>query len=203
VALLDEMGLVYRNGDGIRDTPDGRTVEFTLHTNSENNLRKSFGTVVAEDLGKVGIRVNFQPLEFNTIITRIRADYQYDAILLGLASGTPPDPALSTNVYRSSGLTHNWYPKQPKPATPAEAEIDRLMDVVVGEHDYAKRKAAFDRVQELMCEQQFCIYLVNRNLYVGIRNRVQNTQPSVIRQHVIWNVQELWMKDGAGPLASR
>ncbi|MGH7725806.1 MAG: ABC transporter substrate-binding protein [Candidatus Eiseniibacteriota bacterium] len=202
-ALLDEMGLKDRNGDGVRDTPDGKTVEFTMHTNSENNLRKSFGTVISEDLGKVGVRVNFQPLEFNTLIVRLREDYMYESILLGLSSGTPPDPALSTNVYRSSGTTHNWNPRQKTPDTAAEAEIDRLMDVVVGERDMVQRKAAFDRVQELVCENQFCNYIVNRNLYVGIRNRVQGTRPSVIRQHVTWNIQELWIKGGARQLAAR
>jgi peptide/nickel transport system substrate-binding protein len=202
-ALLDEMDLKDRNGDGIRDTPDGKTVEFTLHTNSENPLRKNLGTIVTEDLGKVGIRVNFQPLEFNTLITRIRSDYQYEAILLGLAGATPPDPFLSGNVYRSSGLTHNWNPRQPTPDTPAEAEMDRLMDVVVGEPDYAKRKAAFDRVQEIMGENQFCIYLVNRNLYLGVRDRVKNTRESIIRQHLTWNVQELWLDGAAGQVAAR
>ena len=202
-ALLDEMGLVDRNGDGFRDTPDGKTVEFTLHTNSENNLRKAFGTVISENLKDVGIRVNFQPLEFNTLITRLREDYHYEAILLGLSSGVPPDPALSTNVYRSSGLTHNWYVKQKSPATPAEAEMDRLMNVVVQEHDYARRKASFDKVQEIMGENQFCIYVVNRNLYIGLRARVQGARPSVLRPHGTWNLQDLWVKDrGATKLAS-
>jgi peptide/nickel transport system substrate-binding protein len=202
-ALLDEMDLKDRNGDGVRDTPDGKTVEFTLHTNSENPLRKAFGTVVAENLGKVGIRVNFQPLEFNTLITRIRSDYQYEAILLGLAGATPPDPFLSGNVYRSTGLTHNWNPRQTTPSTPGEAEMDRLMDVVVGEPDYALRKQAFDRVQQIMGENQYCIYLVNRKLYVGLRDRVRNARPSIIRQHLTWNVQELWLDGGPGPVAAR
>lgn len=203
MALLDEMDLKDRNGDGIRDTPDGRTVEFTLHTNSENNLRKSFGTVISDNLKKVGIRVNFQPLEFNTLIVHLREDYEYEAILLGLSSAVPPDPALSTNVYRSSGLTHNWHPKQTSPATPAEAEIDRLMNTVVQARDYAERKAAFDRVQEIMGENQFCVYVVNRNLYVGLRNRVQGSNPSVLRPHATWNIQELWIKGrGGAKLAS-
>ncbi len=197
-ALLDEMGLKDRNGDGFRDTPDGKTVEFTLSTNAENNMRKSFGTVISDNLKKVGLKVNFVPLEFNTLVTRIREDYHYEAILLGLTSAVPPDPALSQNVYRSSGLTHQWYPKQKTPATPAEAEMDRLMDTVVQEPDPVKRKAAFDRVQEIIGENQFAIYIVDRNLYIGLRDRVQGTNPSVLRPHATWNLQELWVKGGGG-----
>jgi peptide/nickel transport system substrate-binding protein len=202
-ALLDEMGLVDRNGDGIRENSQGKPVEFTLHTNSENNLRKSFGTVIAENLKNIGVGVNFQPLEFNTMITHIRTDHQYEACLLGLTGGVPPDPALSANVYRSSGLTHQWHPEQKSPATPAEAEIDRLMDVVVAEADYEKRKVAFDRVQEIMGEQQFAIYVVNRNLYFAVRDRIQGVNPSILRPHAIWNLPELWMKDGGRRLAAR
>jgi peptide/nickel transport system substrate-binding protein len=202
-ALLDEMGLKDTNGDGFRETPEGRPVEFTLHTNSENNLRKSFGTVIAEDLGKVGVRVNFVPLEFNTLITRLRADYRYESILLGLASSTPPDPALSGNVYRSSGITHNWYPRQTAPSTPAEAEIDRLMDVLIAEADPEKRKEYFGQVQRIMGEEQFCQYIVNRKLYVGIRDHVRNARPSVIRQHVTWNIQEIWVDGGGAKVAAR
>lgn len=202
-ALLEEMGLVDRNGDGVRETPEGKPVEITLHTNSENNLRKSFGTVISEDLGKVGIRVNFVPLEFNTLITRLRADYRYESILLGLASSTPPDPALSGNVYRSNGITHNWYPRQKSPSTPAEAEIDRLMDQLTIEADPAKRKEYFDRVQVIMGEEQFCQYIVNRKLYIGVRNNVRNLKPSVIRQHATWNIQEIWVDGGGAKVAAR
>ncbi len=202
-ALLDEMGLVDKNGDGVRETAAGKPVEFTLHTNSENNLRKSFGTVISEDLGKIGVRVNFVPLEFNTLITRLRADYRYDAILLGLASSTPPEAALSGNVYRSSGITHNWNPRQKTPSTPAEAEIDRLMDQLIAESDITKRKEYFDRVQEIMGEEQFSIYIVNRKLYVGLRDHVRNARPSVIRQHVTWNIQEIWVDKADAKAAAR
>lgn len=202
-ALLDEMGLIDRNGDGVRETAKGKPVEITLHTNSENNLRKSFGTVISEDLGKVGIRINFVPLEFNTLITRLRADYRYEAILLGLATSTPPDPALSGNVYRSNGITHNWNPRQKTPSTPAEAEMDRLMNQLTQEADPAKRKEFFDKVQEIMGDQQFSQYIVNRKLYIGVRNTVRNLKPSVIRQHATWNIQELWVDGGGAKVAAR
>jgi len=202
-ALLDEMGLVDRNGDGVRDTPEGKPVEFTLHTNSENNLRKSFGTVISEDLGKVGVRVNFVPLEFNTLITRLRSDYRYEAILLGLASSTPPEAALSGNVYRSNGITHNWYPRQDKPDTPGEAEIDKLMNQLIAEREPAQRKVYFDRIQEIMGDQQYCQYIVNRKLFVGMRNHVRNARPSVIRQHVTWNIQEIWVDKADAKVAAR
>jgi len=57
---------------------------------------------------------------------------------------------------------------------------------------------AFDRVQEIIGENQFAIYLVDRNLYLGLRNRVQGANPSVLRPHATWNLQDLWVKGSGG-----
>jgi peptide/nickel transport system substrate-binding protein len=194
--LLDEMGLKDRDGDGVREDAQGRKAEFTLYTNSENTLRKELGTVVKTNLDAIGLRVNFQPLEFNTMITHIRNDYQYEANLLGLTGGVPPDPALSQNVYRSRGVTHQWYPEQKTPHTPWEAEIDRMMDVVVSNPDFEARKQAMDRVQEIIGEQQPVIPLVRERLMVAVRSRFANVRPSVLRPHVMHNIEEMYRKGG-------
>ena len=86
---------------------------------------------IKDDLAKVGIKVITAPVDFNTLITNLRSDFQYDAILLGLQSGVPPDPSMMQNVWRSTGLTHSWFLTQAKPDTPEEARIDQLMDVIV------------------------------------------------------------------------
>jgi peptide/nickel transport system substrate-binding protein len=202
-ALFDEMGLVDRDGDGIRDDADGHKVEFTLYTNSENTIRKGFTTVIQQNLKQVGISCQPRPIDFNTMISHIRNDHEYEACLLGLTGGVPPDPALSRNVWLSSGVTHQWYPEQPKPHTTWEAEIDRLMDVVVAETEYAKRKAAFDQVQHIVGEQQPMIYLARENLQVAVRNKFQNVRPSVLRPHVMWNVWEIYYDPSDGQLAQR
>ena len=129
--LLASLGFKDGNGDGVLEDGRGNPITFTLKTNSDNTLRIGLANFVKDDLAKVGINVVLAPVEFNTIITNLRADFQYDAILLGLQSGVPPDPAMMQNVYRSSGLTHFWNIAQPKPETPEEARIDQLMDEII------------------------------------------------------------------------
>jgi peptide/nickel transport system substrate-binding protein len=202
-ALLDGMGFKNRDKDGIRLDAQGHKIEFLLYTNSENTIRKNLGQVVKDNLAKVGISCVFQPIEFNTLISHIRSDYKYDSIILGLTGGVPPDPALSQNVYRSTGVTHQWHPQEKTPDTPAEAQIDKLMDVVVQEPDTTKRKAAFDKVQEILGDQQFTIGLAREPLMVAVRNRVKGVRPSVLRLHVMYNIEELYEDKGAGQVASR
>ncbi len=47
--------------------------------------------------------VIFQPIEFNTLITKIDDTYDYDCILIGNYSDTGTDPYGSMNILKSSG----------------------------------------------------------------------------------------------------
>jgi peptide/nickel transport system substrate-binding protein len=201
-AMFDELGMIDRDGDGIREDSDGNKVEFLLYTNSENTVRKGLGTVAMDNLEAVGVSCLLSPLEFNTIISHIRSDRKYEAILLGLTGGVPPDPALSRNVWLSSGVTHQWDPEQETPHREWEAEIDRLMYAVVKETDYEKRREAFNKVQHIVGEQQPMIYLARENLVVAVNNNFKNIRPSVLRPHVMWNIYEISYQPG-GRLASR
>ena len=197
-ALLDEMGLKDRDGDGVREDARGRAVELVLVTNVANSIRVALANVARDMLKDVGIRVAVNPIEFNTLITTMKQTHRFEAILLGFTSGVPPEPSLSANVYRSSGVMHVWDPEQSAPRRPWEAEIDRLMDLAVSEPDYATRKAAFDRVQEIMGEQQPLVMLARERVQVGVRSDLGNVRPTILRPHVLWNPAELYKtKDGA------
>src|SRR5262249_55482390 len=152
----------------------GNPITFSLKTNSGNNLRVGMANFIKDDLAKVGIKVNFAPADFNTIITNANDDFQYDAILLGLQTGVPPDPAMGVNVWRSSGRTHQWNPQQPKPETPQEARIDQLMDLILTSSDLAKRKTAWTEIQNIVNEQCWYLWLPTNILKLPIRNKFGN-----------------------------
>src|SRR5439155_2087464 len=128
----------------------------------DNKVRTAMLNFVQADLQKVGIKVIPTPLDFNTLITNLRQDFQYEAMLLGLQSGVPPDPGMGQNVYRSSGLTHYWNIKQPKPETPEEAEIDRLISQNVTTVDMAARHRTCDRLQTIMNYQLRVVCLLTQ-----------------------------------------
>jgi peptide/nickel transport system substrate-binding protein len=192
--LLAGLGFKDGNGDGMLEDPRGNPVSFTLKTNSDNTLRVGMGNFVKDDLAKVGIRVTLAPVEFNTLITNIRADFQYDAILMGLQSGSPPDPGMMQNLYRSSGITHFWNMAQPKPETPGEARIDALMDEIVSVQDPAARKRAYKEVETIINEQAWFIWLPIANQKLPVSNRFGNVQPSILAHRILWNVETFYFK---------
>jgi peptide/nickel transport system substrate-binding protein len=192
--LLAGLGWKDTNGDGVIEDAQGRPVSFTLKTNSDNKMRVGMANFIRDDLAKIGIRVTLVPVDFNTLITNIRDDKQYDALLLGLQSGVPPDPAMGQNVWRSSGRTHYWNISQPKPATPEEARIDALMDTIVASADLSVRKAAWKEVQDIVNGQAWIIWLPTINAKVPMRNRFSNAKPSVIPHRLIWNIDRVYTK---------
>ena len=192
--LLAGLGWKDGNGDGVLEDAEGRTVSFTLKTNSDNRTRVGMANFIRDDLAKVGIKVTLVPVDFNTLVTNIREDKQYDAVLLGLQSGVPPDPAMGQNVWRSSGRTHYWNISQPQPATPEEAKIDSLMDIIVSSPDLAVRKQAWKDVQDIVNGQAWIVWLPTINAKIPLRNRFGNAQPSVIPHRLLWNIDRVYVK---------
>jgi peptide/nickel transport system substrate-binding protein len=192
--LLASIGFRDRDGDGTLEDAGGHTVQFTLKTNSTNKLRTAMCVFVRDDLAKVGIKCIPAPVEFNTLVTNIQNDFRYEAVLLGLQSPTPPDPGMGQNTYRSSGLTHYWNIRQKAPETPEEVEIDSLMSRNVSTNDMAVRKQTWNRIQTLMNEQCWFIWLPTQIQKMPVRNRFGNVQPTVIPHRLLWNIDRVFVK---------
>jgi peptide/nickel transport system substrate-binding protein len=192
-ALLDEMGLIDRNGDGIREDGDGRQVEFTMITNTGNDLRELIGNIIKADLSRIGVKMNFTPIEFNTLVVKIDNEYTYESCLLGVGGGDP-DPSSGTHIWLSSGRMHQWHPNQKKPATEWESEIDRLMNLQVTTLDRAKRKEYYNRIQYIISDETPYIYLITPQAFVAVRNKFQNLTPTILEHRLLWNIEEVWVK---------
>ncbi|HET9233278.1 MAG TPA: ABC transporter substrate-binding protein, partial [Candidatus Eisenbacteria bacterium] len=193
--ILEAAGYRDRNGDGLREDSRGTPLAFTLIVPADNKERVAVATLVADDLAKIGIRCTSTPLEFNAITTKLGKTYDYEAALLGLSGGVPPDPVMSQNVFKSSGRTHFWNPQQKTPATPWEARIDSLMDAQVATNDDRARKAAFDEVQRIVGENLPMIYTVSRPGFLAVRNKFTGLRPNILRPWVLWRGEEVSVRE--------
>jgi peptide/nickel transport system substrate-binding protein len=196
--LLKEAGFSWNSGPSGESTlldADGKPVEFSILTSSSNANYSKMATLIQDDLKQLGMRVQVVPLEFRSLLDRIMQTREYDACLLGLVS-YDADPTADTNVLLSSGGSHLWNPSQTHPATAWEAEIDRLMDQQLAARSFDQRKEAFDRVQEILAEQQPMIFLASPDILVGAKNVVGNFHPAVLEPYVLWNVEQLYLKNG-------
>ena len=177
------------DGSILRDSL-GNRVEFTVITSAGNKPREQMVAMIQQDLSQIGIKVNMVTLDFPSVIERIARTYDYEACLLGLTN-SDLDPSSQMNVWLSSAENHQWNPRQSKPATAWEAEIDRLMRTQASATSDKKRKADWDRVQEIAAEQQPFIYLINRDAMSAISPAVIGSAPSVLDPHAFWNADVL------------
>jgi peptide/nickel transport system substrate-binding protein len=185
---LAQDGFKLSNGT-LRDR-DGHAVEFSVITNAGNKYRERMATMIQQDLGEIGIHLNVVTLDFPSLIERISHSYDYEACMLGLVNDDL-DPNAQMNVWLSTAENHQWNPQQKTPATAWEAEIDKLMHEQAASLDPNKRKEAYDRVQEIVWQQEPFIYLVNKDALSAVSPDLHDAHPVVLRPQVYWNVDEL------------
>jgi len=182
-------------------SPEGAPVEFTIVTSAGNSDRAQMAALIQEDLRQLGMNVHVAPLEFRSLLDRVQRTHDYEACLLSLAEADA-DPNPDLEVWLSSGGNHLWNPEQKTPATPWEAEIDRLMRRQMGVRDYAERKRLFDQVQQLLADNLPLIPLVTPDVLTGARAALANFQPALLDHYTLWNVEQLYWqtaRNGARP----
>lgn len=190
--LLKASGCTW-GADGSLRAPTGAPIALTLLAAAGNSVMIETATVLQADLKAIGIPVQIATLEFRALLDRVLKTRDYDAALLRLGSGDV-DPNGEMNVWPSNGATHLWNPGRDTPATPWEAEIDRLMAQQLTTVDATKRKALYDRVQAIVAEQLPLIPLVSPNLVVGVSRGLGNIRPAVLDHYVLWNADELYWR---------
>jgi peptide/nickel transport system substrate-binding protein len=190
--LLRAAGFNWRS-DGTLVDAGGEAVEFSIVSSASNAERMKMATLLQDDLKQLGMRVHVVPLDFRALLDRLLTTKDYEACVLGLGSGDA-DPNSDMNVWLSSGGTHLWNPAQSQPATPWEAEIDRFMKQQLVARKPAERKRLYDRVQQIVAENQPMIFLVSPDLLVGVKNGLGNFRPATLDHYTLWNVEELYWR---------
>ena len=197
--LLAEVGFRLANTDDAEPRlvdADGKPVEFSIISSSSNADRAKMAALIQDDLKQLGIRVQVVLLELRSLIDRVTQTKEYDACVLGIAS-FDADPNSDLNVWLSSGGMHLWNPAQKHAATEWEAEIDRLMEQQLTATSSPQRKKLYDRVQEILVEHQPMIFLASPDILVGAKKDIGNFHPAVLEPYVLWNVEQLYRRNGA------
>ena len=175
--MLDELGWADRDGDGFREDDRGNEIAFTLATNTQNSVREQVASIIHEGMTELGIKVDFQLIEFGELVGQLTASYDWDAIVIGFTAG--PDPYSGIVIWHSSESLHLWYPNQSEPATEWEAELDDLYIRASQELDREQRIALYHRAQEIVAETLPVIYTSHAERLNAVRNVFGNTTPTL------------------------
>src|SRR5690348_16593118 len=198
-AYLKEAGFSWStssNGDSALLDSSGKPVEFSIITQSSSAERTKMATLIQDDLKQLGMRVQDVPLESRSLLDRVTQTKEYEACVLGLGN-SDADPNDEISVWLSSGGLHLWNPSQARPATPWEAEIDQLMKEQMYAPTFEQRKKLYDRAQEILWDYQPMIFLASPDILTGARRKVGNFRPAVLEPYVLWNVEQLYLRNDA------
>ena len=86
--ILDGLGWVDTDGDGVREDGEGNEIEFTLVTNTGNSVRAKVGTIVHGGMGEIGLEVDYKVIEFGDLVAQFTATYDWEAMIIGFTGGT-------------------------------------------------------------------------------------------------------------------
>lgn len=191
--ILTQEGFIDRDGNGILEDRAGHSVEFTLMVPASGSSdREQVAGIIRSDLGRIGMKVNVQLLEFNSLVSKVMSTYDWEAVMLALTGGI--EPHFGQNVWLSSGQLHLWNPKQATPHTEWEKRLDEIFNLGVQELDENKRKVLYDEFQLIASQQLPVIYTVlGANMY-AVRQRFGNLKPTP-NGGALHNLEELYALD--------
>ncbi|MGB3201959.1 MAG: ABC transporter substrate-binding protein [Nodosilinea sp.] len=193
--LLLADGFQYNEAGELLDGA-GNRVRFTLITNSGNKIRESIGAQIKNDLSKLGIQVDFQPLAFNALVDRLTDSLEWEALVLGLTGGTEPNGGA--NVWLLDGALHAFNQKAGPGQEPLEgwqaADWERrIADLYIEAAqviDEEQRFELYKETQQLTQEYLPFTYLINNLSLTAVRNRVEGVKYTALGG-ALWNIQEL------------
>jgi peptide/nickel transport system substrate-binding protein len=193
--LLLGAGFKY-NDQGQLFDDQGNRVSFTLITNAGNKIREAMGSQVMQDLSKIGIQVDFNPIAFGVLVDKLSNSLDWECYLLGFTGGVEPNDGA--NLWSPEGGLHSFNQKPQKgqqaitgrEVSDWEQKIGELYIQAAGELDEAKRKAIYAQTQQITQEYLPMIYLVNPLAMSAVRDRIQGIEYSALGG-ALWNIHEL------------
>jgi peptide/nickel transport system substrate-binding protein len=168
--LLAEAGWKDTNGDGILDK-DGRPFAFEIITNQGNEVRSKCAEIIQKRLAEIGITVKIRVLEWAAFVNDFINKRKFDATILGWT--VPLDPDIY-DVWHSSKTG----PDELNFVSYKNKEVDDLIEKGRSTFDQKERKKCYDRVQEILAEDQPYTFLFYPDALPIIHGRFHGIVPA-------------------------
>lgn len=192
--------------DGVLYDSAGHRVEFTLLTNAGNTTRDGICVSIQNELKKLGIKVDYQPVDFNILLDKTSTSLDWEAMVMGL-SGSKVEPYEGANVWKSSGRMHMFDQRLPDSkgavhvtdARDWEKKIDWLFDQAATHLQPEDRRKFWNQYQTVAYEEVPFIYIESPLDITAVRNTIGNYRPTPLGVEYtplgsLHNIEEIYFK---------
>ena len=163
-ALLKEAG--FTPGAGGILQKDGEPFTFAMSSDKGQPDREQVGLMVQQNFKDVGVDAQLDLSDFNTYMGKWRQRREYEAVNWYYVVPSSPD----LTAYWSTGSSLNeWGYSNP--------EVDKLFAEARTVFEPEKRKAIYDKVQEILNDDQPVVFLHNPKELQAINAKVKNFPP--------------------------
>ncbi len=163
MAMLDELGFVDTDGDGIREEPatspnPGKKMSYELMTPVDPTNQRMAETLQSQ-LAAIGIETHIMTVD-STLMRQKTAEGSHQMIYWGYAMTTPD---ITTYIFRSSriGASNRNHVNDPF--------LDTLLDAQDQQLDPVLRQQATDEISKYLIDHRFFVPLLSPMYYYGYR----------------------------------
>ena len=163
-SLLDEAGWVLK--DGVREK-DGKKLTIKIVTYPSRPDLSVIMQVMTSQLKELGFEVSTEVVDG---IDKAAKAGEFDLILYAQHTAPTADPSFALNqFFRTEGAKNfTGYSSE---------EMDKLLDELGSESDYAKRVELSKKAQELVAKDLPVLYLVDPQWHIAVSEKLANYQP--------------------------
>jgi peptide/nickel transport system substrate-binding protein len=108
-ALLDEIGLTERNGEGIRLLPDGRPLEIIVETAGEEQVQDDALELVSETWREIGVKLFAKPSQRDNLRERAITGQLVMSVWYGMENGIPTSEMPPEDLAPVRGDILSWH----------------------------------------------------------------------------------------------
>jgi len=188
--MLNQAGWIDDDNDpatprvarGARYAPDGTPFVFTLYTDQGNTRHITAGTMIRDELAQIGIQVDLQPIDFQTLVD-IARQQTFDAYLLGWQNGYPDDPD-QTQLFTPQSDVIAGGSNFTSFNNPQVTDLINQANSVPGCQP-ADRAPIYARIQELMQQEVPYVWLFAINGMYAVGPNIQGFDPQPA--NYLWN----------------
>ncbi len=171
-ALLAEAGWTTTNADGFL-VKDGRPFKFELLISQGSDEGRKIAEVIQAQLREIGVGVELRVLEWATFLKEHINKRRFAAAAMAWGIGLDSD---QYSIWHSSQTG----PDEFNFISYANPEVDELLERGRRTCLQSERKRAYDRMQEILAEDQPLIFLFFRDTLPVVASRIRGIVPGPI-----------------------